>query len=157
MKRNWPQMNTEKTDQKRTEFEEYPHAELTGRVIGVFYDVYNEMGYGFLEEVYHQAMVLALREAGLNAESKAKLPVHFRGRPIATYEADILVEGVLILELKAANALDAAHEAQLLNYLRATDIELGLLLNFGTKPTVRRRIFDNDRKKCRGQPDTNCL
>ncbi len=145
-----------KTDQKNTEFEEYPHAELTGKVIGVFYDVYNELGFGFAEEVYHQAMVLALREAKFQIESKAKIPVYFRGRAIANYEADILVEGVLILELKAASALDSAHEAQLLNYLRATDIELGLLLNFGTKPTVRRRIFDNERKRSRGQPDTNC-
>ncbi|MBL8867102.1 MAG: GxxExxY protein [Planctomycetia bacterium] len=145
-----------KTDQKNTDSEEYPHAELTGRVIGVFYDVYNELEFGFAEEVYHQAMVLALREAGFKIESKAKIPVYFRGRPIANYEADILVEGLVILELKATNALDPAHEAQLLNYLRATDMELGLLLNFGSKPVVRRRIFDNERKRSRGQPDSNC-
>jgi GxxExxY protein len=145
-----------KTDQKNTDFEEYPHAELTGKVIGVFYDVYNELEFGFAEEVYHQAMVVALREAGIRIESKAKVPVYFRGRPIANYEVDILVEGLVILELKAASALDPAHEAQLLNYLRAADIELGLLLNFGSKPVVRRRIFDNERKRSRGKPDSNC-
>jgi GxxExxY protein len=102
-------------------------------------------------------MVLALRQAGLKVESEARLPVYFRGQPIADYVADILVEDVLILELKAASALDSSHESQLLNYLRATDVELGLLLNFGPRPTIRRRIFDNDRKRHRGEPDPRGL
>lgn len=151
-------MNTEKTDRNQDDQEqEYLYADLTRRVIGVFYDVYNELGYGFLEEVYHRAMLIALRQAGLRVESEARLPVYFRGQPIADYMADILVKGVVILELKAANALDNSHECQLLNYLQATDIELGLLLNFGPRPTVRRRIFDNDRKRHRGEPDTRGL
>ena len=105
-------MNTErKTDQNKDDVEEYPNAELTGRILGVFYDVYNDLGFGFLEEVYHRAMVVALRQAGMNAESKVRLPVYFRGLPIAEYEADILVEGSVMLELKAAHSLDPSHEA----------------------------------------------
>jgi GxxExxY protein len=103
--------------------------------------------------VYHRAIVFALRASGLKVDTKFPLPVYFRGHAIAEYVADIVVEGILILELKAANSLDSAHDAQILNYLRATDMELGLLLNFGPRPQVRRRIFDNERKQHRGEPD----
>ena len=122
------------------------HKELTEKIIGVFYDVYNELGHGFLESVYHKAMVLALRQAGLNAASKVPISVYFRGQLVGVFEADILVEDKVLLELKAARELDTAHEAQTLNYLRATPIEIALLMNFGPKPKFRRFAFSNDRK-----------
>ena len=124
----------------------FKHRELTQKIIGVFYEVFNELGHGFLESVYEQAMLIALIESGLKTVQKVPTPVWFRGRMVGDFKADILVEDAVILELKAARALEAAHEAQLLNYLRATDIEVGLLLNFGAKPQFKRMVYDNDRK-----------
>jgi GxxExxY protein len=125
------------------------HYELTERIIAEFYDVYNELGHGFLESVYHKSLYLALREAGLIVHSPVDIPVWFRGHQVGCFEGDILVEKCVLLELKAARTLDSSHRAQLLNYLRATDIEVGLLLNFGVKPEVKRLIYDNPRKKTR--------
>ena len=122
------------------------HYELTQRIIAVFFDVYNELGHGFLESVYHKCLVLALKEAGLTVHSPVEIPVWFRGHPVGQFEGDILVEKCVLLELKAARALDSSHKAQLLNYLRATEIEIGLLLNFGVKPEFKRLIYDNPRK-----------
>jgi GxxExxY protein len=122
------------------------HHELTEKIIGVFYDVYNELGHGFLESVYETAMSIALEEKGLKVERQVEIPVWFRGRQIGTFFADLLVEGVVIVELKAVRSIDPAHEAQLLHYLRATEIELGLLLNFGVRPEIKRKIYDNPRK-----------
>lgn len=129
--------------------EQFKHRDLTERVIGAFYDVYNELGFGFLESVYHRAMARALTGSGLRAESEVNLPVFFRGAMVGDFAADILVERAVILELKAVDDLHPAHEAQLLNYLKASEIELGLLLNFGPKPRVRRLVFSNDRKRSR--------
>lgn len=123
------------------------HHDLTEKIIGVFYDVYNELGHGFLESVYETAMVVALREKGLQVEQQVEIPVWFRGQKIGTFYADLLVERVVIVELKAVRSIDPSHEAQLLHYLRATEIELGLLLNFGVKPEIKRKIYDNPRKK----------
>ena len=125
---------------------EYRHHQLTRRVIGVFYEVYNELGFGYLESVYQRSFMVALSEAGIRARSNAPVPVAFRGRNVGTYFADFLVEGVLIVELKACRAIEPAHESQLLNYLRGTSCEVGLLLNFGEKPAIRRLVFSNDRK-----------
>lgn len=131
---------------------ELKHQELTEKIIGIFYDVYNELGYGFLESTYASALMIALRQAGLAVAREVPVPVRFRGHEIGGYFADILVNSQVLLELKAARTLDRAHEAQLLHYLRATDIEIGLLLNFGQRPQFRRLLFDNDRKKIRGNP-----
>jgi len=128
------------------------HAELTDKIIGVYYDVYNELGYGFLESVYEESMAMALREAGLQAGRQVAVPVLFRGQQVGDFRADLLVEHKVILELKAARTLDQSHEAQLLHYLRATEIEIGLLLNFDEKPQFRRLLFDNERKKIRAHP-----
>lgn len=128
---------------------ELKHAELTEKVIGVFFQVYNELGYGFLECVYEQAMAIALAEAGLDVKRQIAIPVWFRGQQIGDFQADMLIEGNVLLELKAVRTIDLAFEKQLLNYLRATDIEVGLLLNFGHKPEFRRLVFDNTRKKIR--------
>ena len=128
------------------------HSELTDRIIGVFYDVYNELGYGFLESVYEECLVIALRESNLNVSRQVPVPVWFRGHRIGEFKADVLVESAVLLELKSARALESAHEAQLLHYLKSTEIELGLLLNFGIRPQFRRLVFDNDRKKFRENP-----
>ncbi|MCE9560960.1 MAG: GxxExxY protein [Planctomycetes bacterium] len=127
----------------------FPHRDITERIIGVFYEVYNELGFGFLESVYENAMVLALRAIGLKAEQQLKLPVFFRGHPVGEFIADIVVADVVILELKAADTLISSHESQLLNYLKATPIEVGLLLNFGPKPRLKRLGFSNERKRSR--------
>lgn len=123
------------------------HRELTEKVIGVFYEVYNELGLGFLESVYQKALEVALKSKGLQVFRKIDVPVWFRGENVGEFEADVLVEKCLLLELKAVRCLVPAHEAQLLNYLRATDIEVGLLFNFGLKPEFKRLAFDNARKR----------
>ena len=125
------------------------HGLITDQILKVFYEVYNELGHGFLESVYHRSLVLALNSVGLNVCSKVPIPVWFRGTRVGRFEADILVEGCVLLELKAARMLDSSHRAQLMNYLRATDIEVGLLLNFGEKPEFKRVIFDNLKKETR--------
>jgi GxxExxY protein len=108
-----------------------------------------------LESTYASAMTMALEQSGLAVAREIALPVWFRGKKIGPYFADILVDGTVLLELKAARCLEPAHEAQLpqlLHYLRATNIEIGLLLNFGFQPQLGRLIFDNNRKKIRGNP-----
>jgi GxxExxY protein len=135
------------------EKEKLLHAELTEKIIGVYYDVYNEVGHGFLETVYRKGMQIALAEAGLLVQNEFPIPVWFRGQEVGIFRADLLVANCILLELKAVAALDRAHEAQLLHYLRATEIELGLLLNFGgTKPQFRRLVFQNENKKTRVHP-----
>ena len=125
---------------------------LTEKIIGLFYDVYNELGHGFLESVYEQAMLIALRQAGLDVEAQVEIPVRFRGLEVGNYKADLQVDRKVLIELKAARSLEKAHGAQILNYLKATNIEVGLLLNFGERPQFRRFVFDNERKKIRGNP-----
>jgi len=125
---------------------------LTEKIIGLFYDVYNELGYGFLESVYEQALLIALRQAGLDVEAQVEIPVRFRGLEVGNYKADLQVDRKVLIELKAARSLEKAHGAQILNYLKATNIEVGLLLNFGERPQFRRFVFDNERKKIRGNP-----
>ncbi|MCI0621989.1 MAG: GxxExxY protein [Acidobacteria bacterium] len=125
------------------------HYELTEKIIGVFFQVYNELGHGFLESVYLEAMAIALLDAGLVVGKQSSIPVWFRGRQVGDFRPDFFVENLVILELKAVRALESSHDAQLLNYLRATDIEIGLLLNFGPKPQFKRMVFDNARKKSR--------
>ncbi|HEY2865750.1 MAG TPA: GxxExxY protein [Pyrinomonadaceae bacterium] len=122
------------------------HRDLTDQIIGVFYDVYNELGYGFLESIYEDAMVIALQEAGLTVEQQVPVPVWFRGVSLGTFEADLLVNRSVIIELKAVKQLAEVHVAQLMHYLRATEIEVGLVMNFGDKPEFKRRVFDNSRK-----------
>jgi GxxExxY protein len=123
------------------------HGLITDQILRVFYDVYNELGHGFLESVYHRSLILALESVGLNVCSKVPIPVWFRGIRVGRFEADVLVEGCVLLELKAVRTLDSSHRAQLMNYLRATEIEVGLLLNFGEKPEFKRVIFDNLKKQ----------
>ncbi len=121
---------------------------LTQQIIGIFYAVYNELGSGFLEAVYEKALLIALREAGLAARKQVQIDVWFHSQKVGEFRGDVLVCETVLLELKAVNALDEQHEAQLLNYLRATNIEIGLLLDFGPKPQFKRKVFANERKTC---------
>jgi GxxExxY protein len=127
----------------------YKHSELTDTIIGVFYEVYNELGFGFLESVYRKALKLSLEEKELKVEAEVPVPVFFRGINVGDFRADLVVNRLILLELKTAETIVVAHEAQLLNYLRATTLELGLILNFGPRPQVRRLLFDNARKQVR--------
>ena len=111
--------------------------------------MYNELGHGFLESVYERAFEVALTSKGLDVCRQIQVPVWFRGHKVGDFVADILVNRLVLLELKAGRTIDSAHEAQLLNYLRATEIEVGLLFNFGIKPEFRRLAFDNSRKQVR--------
>ena len=128
------------------------YADVTEKIIGIFYDVYNELGYGFLESVYEESLVIALRQAGLVVNRQVSVPVWFRSHKVGEFRADVTVENCVLLELKCAKGMDPAHEAQILHYLKSTDIEVGLLLNFGLKPQFRRLLFDNERKKIRENP-----
>jgi GxxExxY protein len=138
-------MNLIRPDVKHGEY--VKHGELTEKIIGVFFEAYNELGHGFLESVCEGAMGIGLEDAGLRYESQVPIKVWFRGRQIGLFFADLLVEGLVVLELKSARNIDPAHEAQLLNELRATTIEVGLRLNFGVKPEFKRLAYDNSRKK----------
>jgi len=129
----------------------YKHSELTDVIIGVFYEVYNELGFGFLESVYRNSLHLALLEKGLAVEQEVPVTVFFRGKNVGDFRADLVVNGAILLELKTADHIVAAHESQVLNYLRSTSLELGLILNFGPKPQVRRLLLDNFRKHARAQ------
>jgi len=128
------------------------HSALTDKVIGAFYDVYNELGHGFLESTYAEAMLVALESIGLTAAREVSVSMWFRGRKVGQYFADLVVEETILLELKASRTLEKAHEAQLLHYLRATGVEVGLLLNFGLRRQFRRVLSDNERKKIRENP-----
>ncbi len=122
------------------------HEKVTGAIIQAFYQVYNTLGYGFLEKVYENALAHELGKHGLTVRQQMPIKVHYDGQLVGEYFADLCVEGVVIVEIKAAERLRPEHEAQLLNYLKATDVEVGLLLNFGPEPAFVRKIFTNDRK-----------
>ena len=122
------------------------HKELTEDIIKIFYKVYNTLGYGFLEKIYENSMMIEFRKAGISAESQSPIKVVYEGEIVGENAADIIVDNKVIIELKAAKKLAEDHHAQLLNYLKATDIEVGLLLNFGPKPEISRKVFDNFRK-----------
>jgi GxxExxY protein len=126
-----------------TDCRDSKYRELTEKIIGVFYKIYNNLGYGFLEKVYENAMLLDFNKENIPAVSQYAIKVVYEGEIVGEYIADILVDGKVILEIKAMRNLAPEHEAQLLNYLKATDKEVGLLLNFGPKPQIKRKVFDN--------------
>jgi GxxExxY protein len=123
--------------------EELKHSEITGNIIKAFYTVYNSLGYGFLEKVYENAMIVELRSLGLNVEQQKGISVFYRDTLVGEYFADLVVGSAVIIELKSVEKLVRAHEAQLINYLRATLFEVGLLLNFGQSPEYKRKIYEN--------------
>ena len=122
------------------------HKELTDRILQVFYDVYNELGYGFLEKVYQNSLYLELISRGFKVSAQKQIKVYYKGVEVGEYYADMLVNDLVILELKAADYIVQDFEWQLINYLRGTEIEVGLVLNFGIKPDFRRKVFENERK-----------
>jgi GxxExxY protein len=122
------------------------YSDLTEKIIKAFYIVYNKLGYGFLEKVYENALVIELKKSGLNVKQQDKIVVHYDNREIGEYFADLIVNEIVLIELKAAEDLVEKHKNQLINYLKATDKEVGLLLNFGKKPQFKRVIFTSDRK-----------
>lgn len=125
----------------------YLHTELTSSIIRCYYQVYNALGYGFLEKVYENALKKELTKAGHIVESQRQIKVYYDNEIVGEYFADLTVDEKVILELKAAESLVAEHEVQLINYLRATQMEVGLLLNFGKEPRLIRRVFENSYKK----------
>src|SRR5687767_3881086 len=122
------------------------HRATTGKILNAFYEGYNELGHGFLESVYERAMLVELRRVGMNALRQRPLTVYYDSQGVGCFLADIIVEEAVICELKAAHTLAPAHSAQLRNYLRAGDIEVGLLLNIGEPPQFERLVFSNERK-----------
>ncbi len=128
------------------------HEDLTERIIAAFYQVYNTLGWGFLEKVYRNALQHELAKRGLRVVPNDKIDVFYDGVHVGEYFADLVVEGLVILELKAVEHLLPEHEAQLLNYLKATTIDVGLLLNFGPKPQVRRKVFETARSRSQAGP-----
>ncbi len=128
------------------DLKDFKYKELTEKIIMIFYKVYNKLGYGFLEKVYENAMMIEFKREGVSVISQASIKVFYENEIVGEYFADILVDDKVIVEIKAARTLALEHEAQLLNYLKATDFEIGILLNFGPKPEIKRKVFDNSRK-----------
>ncbi|MES2240326.1 MAG: GxxExxY protein [Bacteroidota bacterium] len=125
---------------------ELKYKELTDAILKTFFEVYNQLGHGFLEKVYQNSMYLELKDKGFKVEAQKRIAVFYKGTEVGEYYADLIVNNTIILELKAADCIVKDFENQILNYLRATDCEVGLLLNFGRKPEFKRKIFENDRK-----------
>ena len=128
------------------DYRDFKYKELTEEIIKIFYRVYNKLGYGFLEKIYEKAMIIECKKDNISAVPQYPIKVSYENEIIGEYYADIVVNNEVIIEIKAVRQLAKEHEAQLLNYLKATDIEVGLLLNFGPEPEVRRKAFDNIRK-----------
>lgn len=126
---------------------EYLHKELTSKIIAGFYTVYNELGFGFLEKVYENALMYELQLMRLFVERQKPIEVYYKEKRVGEYFADLVVESKVIVELKAAESLCPEHELQLINYLKSTNIEIGLLLNFGQTPEIRRKIFSNKNQR----------
>jgi GxxExxY protein len=129
-----------------TDYHDAKYKNLTEKIIKIFYKVYNNLGYGFLEKVYENAMMIEFKRIGIPVVSQFAIKVVYESEVIGEYFADVLVDNKVIVEIKALKSLAVENEAQLLNYLKATDIEVGLLLNFGPKPDFKRKVFDNIRK-----------
>jgi GxxExxY protein len=123
------------------------HKSLSDSILKVYYEVYNELGYGFLEKVYQNAMYFELKAQGYKVEAQKQIKVYYKSQIVGEYYADLIIDDLIIIELKACECLMDEHQAQLLNYLKATKVEIGMLLNFGTTPEFKRLIYTNDRKK----------
>lgn len=129
--------------------EEYLHQELTAKIIAAFYKVYNTLGYGFLEKVYESAMKIELEKMDLKVERQSPINVMYDNFLVGEYYSDLTVEDKVIIEIKACETLAKEHELQLVNYLKATIVEIGLLFNFGKQPELKRKIFTNNNKNLR--------
>lgn len=123
------------------------YKEKTDLIINAFYKVYNRLGYGFLERVYHNSFIVELQKNGFDIKSEYPIKVTYDGVEVGDYFADIIIDNCIIIEVKATKMLQEEHECQLINYLKATEMEVGLLFNFGRMPSFKRKLFTNDRKK----------
>ncbi|MBW1903333.1 MAG: GxxExxY protein [Deltaproteobacteria bacterium] len=119
------------------------HKILTGKIIESAYRVHNSLGVGFLETIYQNALLIELKKAGLSAEKEKKIQVFYDGHLVGDHKADIIVEDKVILELKSVKELHPAHDAQLINYLKATSLEVGLLINFSESVEIKRKVLDH--------------
>ncbi len=128
------------------DYQDFKFVELTEKIIEIYYRVYNELGYGFLEKIYENAMMIEFKKENISAVFQSAIKVLYEGEVVGEYFADILITDKIIVEIKAAKNIAEEHEAQLLNYLKATDIEVGFLFNYGSKPNLKRKAFDNSRK-----------
>jgi GxxExxY protein len=124
----------------------YIHSDITSIIIKAFFNVYNKLGYGFLEKVYENALIIEINKLGLECEKQKSIEVFYDGINVGQYFADIIVNNCVIVELKSTEGLAEEHEAQLVNYLRATNMEVGLLLNFGREAEFKRKAFSNQYK-----------
>ena len=122
------------------------HSALTGKILGAFFQIQKELGFGFSEKVYESALEVLLTELGMVVDRQKDIYVYYHGRVVGAYKADMIVNGNVLPEIKSVKKLIDAHDAQLLNYLKATEIEVGLLLNFGRQAEFHRKIYDNPRK-----------
>jgi len=122
------------------------YADLSEKIIKIFYQVHNELGFGFSEKVYQKAFAIALLESGFKVGEQIAIKVYYHGQVVGEFFADMVVNGVILLELKSVDTIVDEHEAQLLNYLKATEIEVGYVLNFGKSATFKRKVLDNERK-----------
>ena len=122
------------------------HSEITDKILKAFYQVHTELGYGFSEKVYENALAILLRNLGLRVEQQVQITVYFQGQIVGEYIADLIIDDVVLLELKAVRKLIDQHSAQLLTYLKSTKLEVGLFLNFGPSAAFKRMVYDNDRK-----------
>jgi GxxExxY protein len=135
-----------KSNPMKNQPDNFMHQEITNKIIGAFFNVYNKLGYGFLEKVYQNALLIEISKFGLNATAQMPIKVFYESCEVGYYFADLIVNDLVIVEIKACEGLIAEHEAQLVNYLKATDLEVGLLVNFGIKPTFKRKVFSNNFK-----------
>jgi GxxExxY protein len=131
---------------KMTRKFEGKHSEITEKILGAFFQLHSELGFGFSEKVYEAALEVLLAEMGLVVERQKEIKVYYHGRVVGEYKADMVVNGAVLLEIKSVDHLIEAHDAQMLNYLKATELEVGLLLNFGRQAEFHRRVYDNPRK-----------
>ena len=125
---------------------ELVHGDLTEKIVGVFYGVFRELGTGFPEALYRRAMCIALEQAGIACQQEVPITVYFRGQPIGNFRLDLVAERCVVLECKVADRIVPGHRVQLLNYLTASDLSVGLVLNFGASPTFSRVVNENRRK-----------
>lgn len=129
----------------------YLHSEITGEIIKAAYYVHNYLGFGYLESIYEKSMVIKLRKMGFKVESQVPIKVYFEGELVGDFRADLVINDTIIIELKAVGMLHSKHEVQLVNYLKATEIEVGLVMNFGEELKFKRKIFSNRIKKQQGR------
>jgi len=125
----------------------YPHADITEKIIEAAYYVYDYHGFGYLESVYENSMAIKLRQMGFDVKTQHPIKVYFEGEVVGDFKADLIIDDTIIVELKAVESMHKRHEVQLVNYLKSTEVEIGLLINFGDELKFKRKIFSNNRKR----------